>query len=71
MDYMGVHAVANEIASILVKNEATIADINSIWREVKYRLQVVATKGAVDMRDFSHVVHIPEDPDDFDRIGNE
>ncbi len=70
MDYMKIHDAANKIASILVENEATIADINSIFREVKYRLRVCAADH-VDMRNFSGVMRIPEDPDDFDRIGND
>lgn len=70
MEYTRIHEAANKIASILVESEATISDINSICREVKQRLRVtVADK--VDMRDFSHVIRIPDDPDDFDRIGNE
>lgn len=70
MEYASIHEAANKIASILVESEATLADINSIFREVKKRLRVVVA-GKVDMRDFSHVIRIPDDPDDFDRIGNE
>lgn len=70
IEYANIHEAANKIATILAESEATIADINSICREVKQRLRVVAVD-KVDMRDFSHVIRIPEDPDDFDRIGNE